>query len=330
VIEFATMNAYARHPGTLRFRLDQVHPLLALTVLLPLVAWLVFSRRAQGWWLEGLGGGVTMAIGTAACMLVVHGLSMATAKMMGQQARHCYGDLTLAMVLVGCWPPAASGCAYISEIYRQAAIWYDAPLWSFERPLFRALWASPLMSLPVTMWQTIYTTMWFFVIFTLCLLVHAKRDRDAIAMAVAVPGMFYAAQLVALVVPVAGPALFAPDAFGYIHGSLISSAQSVLLAYKEGKVAQNGVMYALVSLPSLHVGLTWLACSYLVPLHRLFWPIAGVMLVSIWLSTLVLGWHYAVDGVAGIALAIVAKWIADWAMRIAPMMTYRPIKTLSP
>lgn len=290
----------------LRSRLAHARPLLALTALLPIGAWLVFSRRAEGWLLESSLGGVVFSLVAALCMLVIHGLARAGAKMRGQCEPQCYGDLTLAVLLVGCVPVATSGCAYISDVYRQASVWYDAPLWHIEQPLFVAL-HGPLSTLPVTAWEVIYACMWPFVVFALCLLVHVKRDREALAMAVAAPVMFYAAQVVALVLPVTGPALFDPSSFGYLQGSMSADNQSMLLAYKEGRAAQNGAMYALVSLPSLHIALTWLAGSYLVTIHRFFRPIVVLVFVAIWLSTLALGWHYVVDGLAGIALAVIAK-----------------------
>lgn len=61
-----------------------------------------------------------------------------------------------------------------------------------------------------------------------------------------------------------------------------------------------------MAMPSLHVGLTWLAASYHISLSRHVWPLVGLWLTTTWASTIILGWHYVLDGLGGILVAIIA------------------------
>lgn len=66
--------------------------------------------------------------------------------------------------------------------------------------------------------------------------------------------------------------------------------------------------------PSLHVAIaTWFA---LVLAHR-GWPKTGIAYAAgIYAGSVILGWHYAADGVGGAVVALVADRIAQWMLRV--------------
>lgn len=75
--------------------------------------------------------------------------------------------------------------------------------------------------------------------------------------------------------------------------------------YQSGSAAIGGGISAF---PSMHVAIAaWLA----IVLRDRGWPGLGVAyLVAIFVCSIILGWHYAVDGVAGVAIALLADRMA--------------------
>lgn len=64
--------------------------------------------------------------------------------------------------------------------------------------------------------------------------------------------------------------------------------------------------------PSLHVGISMVVWLYAYRnSRRLFWILAPVI-VSLWVSTVYLRYHYLVDCVAGLILAPLSFWVANW------------------
>ncbi len=64
--------------------------------------------------------------------------------------------------------------------------------------------------------------------------------------------------------------------------------------------------------PSLHVGISFVVWLYAYRNSRgLFWILAPLIL-SLWVSTVYLRYHYLVDCVAGLILAPLSFWLANW------------------
>jgi membrane-associated phospholipid phosphatase len=73
-----------------------------------------------------------------------------------------------------------------------------------------------------------------------------------------------------------------------------------------GEVPQNGFIPGTMGMPSLHIGITIIAAYYLA--RHVNWTLwlSVIWVCLIWLSTVLLGWHYILDGVGGILVATVA------------------------
>ncbi len=64
--------------------------------------------------------------------------------------------------------------------------------------------------------------------------------------------------------------------------------------------------------PSLHVGISFVVWLYAYRNSRRLFCILAPVIVSLWVSTLYLRYHYLVDCVAGLILAPLSFWLAKW------------------
>ncbi len=99
------------------------------------------------------------------------------------------------------------------------------------------------------------------------------------------------------------------------HHLLWGNYQRVLEGRESGLLRAFKPALGIAAMPSLHVGGHWLLMLWTRRLARpLFMP-AVVATFLTFLGSLVTGWHYAVDGYIGIALAQGAYWLALFAER---------------
>jgi len=61
-----------------------------------------------------------------------------------------------------------------------------------------------------------------------------------------------------------------------------------------------------MGMPSLHIGITVMAAWYLAKHVKWTLWLSVPWIILTWLSTVMLGWHYALDGVGGIVVALVS------------------------
>jgi membrane-associated phospholipid phosphatase len=205
-----------------------------------------------------------------------------------------------------------SGLPMIAEIYKKMAnIWYDPVLWQLEKSLLQGIQISVLPLIPIATWDIIYLSMWIFLVGVIAALMVAKQDHKAAEMTTATVLMFYFTHIIALFFPTTGPAMYQPNDF-QLDGTTSLVLQNMLTTYQHGKTPQNGLLYGTVGMPSLHVALTYLAGYFLVNLHRRLWLPTLLWLVATWMSTVILGWHYILDGVVGILIAMSSIVIVRW------------------
>ena len=84
----------------------------------------------------------------------------------------------------------------------------------------------------------------------------------------------------------------------------------MLLLYMNGEFTQNGFIPGTMGMPSLHIGLAAMATWVLACHTRWTLWFTAPWLCLIWLSTIMLGWHYILDGLGGVALAAVSMTFA--------------------
>lgn len=231
-------------------------------------------------------------------------------------------------VAVGLAAYGVTASSNLAEIYRQAAsTWFDPLLWQAEREIFALLLGSWLDK-PIV-WDIVYFQMWSFVLLVAALLGASGQSGRLASMAMAIVIAFFITRGINLLLPSAGPAFFRPERF-HLDGTASRAAQLMLIDYMAGRIPANGVYPATMAMPSLHVALTALAAGFLACGRRrtLWWSLPWLGLV--WASTVMLGWHYLADGLAGLGVAALAAALAaalQWACRNSawnPVFRLRP------
>jgi hypothetical protein len=206
------------------------------------------------------------------------------------------------------------GCANLAEIYRNTATtWYDSSLWLIEKPLFSILLASRL-NVPV-IWDKVYFLLWPFVFLAMALVFKRGHQQQFVKIALAVVLAFYLTRIISLLLPTAGPVFYRPELFD-LGNTLTAQTQELLRLYMAGHVIQNGLMPGTMAMPSLHVGLAAIAAWVLACEWRWTLWLTTPWLLLIWMSTIMLGWHYALDGVGGIIVIGISMVIARYLLNL--------------
>lgn len=77
-------------------------------------------------------------------------------------------------------------------------------------------------------------------------------------------------------------------------------------------------LHAISAFPSMHVASSVLMAIFLSRVSRLLGIFASVFALGIMIGSVLLAWHYAVDGYAGGAIALAAWYVAGWLVRGFP------------
>jgi membrane-associated phospholipid phosphatase len=182
--------------------------------------------------------------------------------------------------------------------------WNDATLWRIEQPLFAALsaWAPPTF-----LWDVVYNACWSLSLTgAFLLLVITRSGKSLLPLLGGMIFVFYTGRLIGLISPMLGPAFFKPEYFAYLDGSLSKCTMRAVervIDRAPDVLNRSGVLIGGISaMPSLHTSLV-LMTSYWLFIHdrrTLFYTIPWAM-VGI-TSTVVLGWHYALDSAGSVLL----------------------------
>lgn len=115
-------------------------------------------------------------------------------------------------------------------------------------------------------------------------------------------------------IPTLGPFAASPEDFTQLPHTVITSTQTEYLAERAHLLQNPSAPDAFVSISafaSLHVAFTCMVLLMLrhYGLRRLAW-VMGVYLAGTMLATVYFGWHYVVDDVAGVVIAVLAVFLA--------------------
>ncbi|ABA87361.1 hypothetical protein Pcar_0098 [Syntrophotalea carbinolica DSM 2380] len=200
------------------------------------------------------------------------------------------------------------GCANLAEIYRTiTVVWYDNILWTIEKPLFVKLIGS-WVDVP-ELWDHVYFSLWVFVFISMAIVYRFCPLQRFVQVAMAVVIAFYITRCSNLLFPTAGPAFYNSELFN-LAGTHCAKMQQLLRLYMDGQVTQNGLMPGTMAMPSLHVGLMGIAVWQLAHIWRRTLWVTIPWFLMVWMSTVMLGWHYVLDGIGGIIVIAIAMLIA--------------------
>jgi hypothetical protein len=134
-----------------------------------------------------------------------------------------------------------------------------------------------------------------------------------------------------LLIPSLGPAYSFPEIWLAYSESLgrTQSLQALLMRNYQNvlKVRTTGgdvsILFGIAAFPSLHVAFQTYVFLWMRKLWRHGEFVFGVFLFIIFLGSMITGWHYLVDGISGIVLAVFAYALAARAFRIQPWLRIR-------
>lgn len=184
--------------------------------------------------------------------------------------------------------------------------WRDPVLWGIEGALLAHL---QNLDINAAAWDRLYHSAWGIeVIAAFALIIVGRGPRIMLRYCVSMILLFYIGRLLGVINPVMGPAFYRPELFTYLDGSVTHQAMKVVAEVMAISPAEamdrGGVLLGGVSaMPSLHVAMVTLTTYWLAFAARWTLYITIPWVLAVWTSTVVLGWHYILDGVGGFVLA---------------------------
>lgn len=205
---------------------------------------------------------------------------------------------------------------------------HDAALWRLDRTLHfgisPSIFAVELFVGASPPWIDFWYALWITTVLAVQSVIFlsidpAKRRNFALACTL----LWLAGATLYATIPAVGPKFFTPDLFAalearmpYVSGMsarLWASYASIVAGRDAGTVYQLQPFLAVAAMPSLHVGAHWMFAVWAKRhARRWFLPFA-LATAATFAGSLLTGWHYAVDGYAGMLLAWFAVRAADLA-----------------
>ena len=202
---------------------------------------------------------------------------------------------------------------------------YDRVLWDLDLRMFGGyapvVFIISLFSNPKFLWffDDMYARIFFaslFIGFGFFLSHPTRRLRIAFTNGNA--ALWTSGAWLYLLIPSLGPAYAFPELWAsmgeqlpvtrYWHVQLMVNYQNVL-KLMHGVDAPLNFIYGIAAFPSLHVAFQTFVFLWMRRLWISGQVLFGVFTLIIFLGSMITGWHYLIDGIAGIALALVCYWI---------------------
>jgi len=219
---------------------------------------------------------------------------------------------------------------------------YDKQLWDLEQRMFGGyapvVVVLNLFSAPRVMsfFDSAYARIFFTSLFIgpAFFLSHpSRRIRLAFANGNAV--LWIAGAWLYLLIPSLGPAYAFPELWipirelmpvtNAFHASLMQNYQNVLRLRGGSEPQAINFMFGIAAFPSLHVGFQTFVFVWMRRVWLSGQVLFGLFTLVIFIGSMVTGWHYLIDGLAGIALAVacyvgaakparVGEWFRLWSV----------------
>lgn len=209
---------------------------------------------------------------------------------------------------------------------------YDQALWDLDQAMFFGFSPNILFLSVFSAPSVLHAVDWsyaniFFVSLTVAFVffLSAPSRRLRIAFATGNTCMWIIGAWLYLLIPSVGPAYRFPDVWMPLAASLeiTQNFQALLMKnYRQVLLMPLGqsknvlIMFGIGAFPSLHVAFQAYAFLWMRRLWIYGQIVFGVFLFAILIGSVVTGWHYLIDGIAGIALAAGCYRVASRVWRI--------------
>ena len=281
---------------------------LGYLMLVPLALWLTPASETRA---RIISHHITLLVSVAACIAVARAEPRRTAASRQFWISVIYrlalvASMLVTYLLLGDALPLLNTRALDHQLYH-----LDLALFGFEPAVLMERWATPA----VTDWFALFYVGYFGLLafFVLPIVFLGKSKRLGGELAVVTMLTFGIGQTVYALVPGFGPIHALPQAFhGPLHGRALFNLMNAI-------VSRGGAQKDIF--PSLHtavpVALTLLAFRHRRGrVMRWAWPVIAFVTVNIVIATMFLRWHYLVDVIAGLCLAVfsvhAAGRISEW------------------
>ena len=179
-------------------------------------------------------------------------------------------------------------------------------------------------------WIALLYAFWigiFAAAFTACFVMRQKLGPSAMRFPLAVIFTWcVGGNLIAMIFSSGGPIYYG----SIVEGTNVFAAQLDALASLDGPNVSSAVMYSdmlwdihsgnalgfggISAMPSMHCATAFLIALLVWPLKRWRWLAVGYTLV-IWATSVLLAWHYWIDGLFALPIALLAWWLARWVIQ---------------
>lgn len=208
------------------------------------------------------------------------------------------------------------------ELLSNTSRYRDPLLWEIEGPVLELLAG---FRFSPQGWDRLYHGAWLIeILAAFALVVIGRGTRIVLHYCMTMIVLFYLGRLVGLLTPVMGPAFFRPEFFGHLEGSFSAIAMqqvgALMQLSAEQAAASGGILLGGISaMPSLHVGMVSVTAYWLAMAHPRTLLVTTPWVAAVWFSTVLLGWHYILDGAGGILLAATSIALTNVLLRALPM-----------
>lgn len=209
---------------------------------------------------------------------------------------------------------------------------YDQELWNLDQAMFAGFSPNILFLSIFSSPRVLHAIDWsyaniFFASMTVAFVffLSAPSRRLRVAFMTGNTYLWIIGAWLYLLIPSLGPAYRFPDVWIPLAASLdiTQNFQALLMKnYRQvlllpsGKATDVGIMFGIGAFPSLHVAFQAYAFLWMRRLWIYGQIVFGVFAFVILIGSVVTGWHYLIDGIAGIALAVACYWAGSRAWRI--------------
>lgn len=196
---------------------------------------------------------------------------------------------------------------------------YDTQLEHLERGLFGGVlpteWLAARSSRGMmAFWDVIYGLFGMFLFLSLACALNLEGLSAGIKFVLVLSIGYLLDLVVTILLPTKGPIFVHPEWFADLHGLSSASLADFLHMTVHRYAERPGTVYAcagISAMPSYHV-YGW-TCGLMCWRRLPRWLFLGAVVLTLlnWASTVVLGWHYFLDGLVGTVLALVVWYLVS-------------------